>query len=101
MAGKKKGSPKTGGRVKGTPNKVTAFSKATIAKMIADYSDSGKMSLDFDSLDPKDRLQIAEKMMQYVMPKIQSVEVDIASEKPRTIEDMLIELAEEESNKSK
>lgn len=95
MAGKKKGSPKTGGRVKGTPNKVTSFSKATIAKMIAEYSDSGEMAEDFKALDPKDRLMITEKMMQYVMPKIQSVEVDIASEKPKTIEDLLVELSSE------
>lgn len=90
-----KGQPKTGGRVKGTPNKTTTFTKEAISNLINEYYESGKMSLDFSALDPKDRLQIAEKMMQYVMPKIQSVEVDIASERPKTIEDKLRELAEE------
>jgi hypothetical protein len=55
------------------------------------------MGRDFDSLDPKDRLAIAEKLMQYVMPKIQSVAVDLANADAKiTIESKLKELSEED-----
>jgi hypothetical protein len=64
--------------------------------MLANYKDSGLMDSDFLQLDPKDRLAIAEKLMQYTMPKIQSVEVDLAEGlKKRTIEDKLLELSKE------
>ena len=85
---------KYGGRVAGTPNKVTALTKSAIAELLAGYHDSGKMQEDFDAIeDPKDRLVIAEKMMQYVMPKMQAVAFTDADEKPITIEKTLIELS--------
>lgn len=91
---------KTGGRQAGTPNKTTAMNKSIITQMLAQYNDSGLMSSDFLSLDPKDRISIAEKLMQYVMPKIQSVDMNVAAEvKERTIEDKLIELSQPKSQK--
>lgn len=87
---------KTGGRQKGTPNKSTLLGKAAIVELLADYNNSGLMASDFATLDPKDRLAIAEKLMQYVMPKMQSTSVDITTEeKSKTIEDMLSDLAGE------
>lgn len=86
---------KYGGRVKGTPNKVTAISKRAISELLSEYNDSGKMRSDFFSpeLTEKDRLTLAEKLMQYVMPKMQAVAFTEADEKTRTIEDTLIELS--------
>lgn len=86
---------KTGGRQAGTPNKVTTMSKDIIANLLSDYRESGLMQSDFADLEPKDRLTIAEKLMQYVIPKVQSVAVDIHAERQKTIEDTLVELAEE------
>lgn len=92
----KVGHKKMGGRKKDTPNKSTALTKAAIAEMLANYKDSGLMESDFLQLDPKDRLAIVEKLMQYTMPKIQSVEVDMSEGmRKRTIEDKLIELSNE------
>lgn len=86
-----------GGRSKGTPNKTTMATKELITNLLSEYSNSGKMSLDFNALDPKDRLAIAEKLMQYVMPKIQSVAVDLQNADSKiTIETRLRELSEEE-----
>lgn len=86
-----------GGRAKGTPNKTTAATKEVITNLLTEYSNNGTMSDDFDSLEPKERLAIAEKLMQYVMPKIQSVAVDLsAGDKKITIETQLKELSEEE-----
>ena len=88
---------RNGGRAKGTPNKTTTATKEIIANLLTKYSNTGQMSEDFNSLDPKDRLAIAEKLMQYVMPKIQSVAVDLAnSDSKITIETRLRELSEEE-----
>lgn len=87
---------KTGGRQKGTPNKSTMLGKAAIVELLADYSNSGLMSSDFATLDPKDRLAIAEKLMQYVMPKMQSTSIDLnTEEKSKTIEDVLSDLSGE------
>ena len=87
---------KTGGRVKGTPNKTPSPLKESIVKMLLEYRDSGKMEMDFAAIDPKDRLQISEKMMQYVMPKIQAVAVDLdAGVSKITIEQELINLSKE------
>lgn len=93
---KKKGDPKTGGRVKGTPNKATSMSKAVIADLLNTYSSSGLMSEDFMALEPKDRLAIAERLTQYVMPKMQAVSAEVNDQRNLTIEDRLRELSGEE-----
>lgn len=70
--------------------------KSAIVELLADYNNSGLMASDFATLDPKDRLAIAEKLMQYVMPKMQSTSVDITAEQnTKTIEDMLRDLADD------
>lgn len=88
---------KTGGRKKGTPNKSTALGKEVIVSLLSDYANSGLMTADFMALEPKDRLVIAERLMQYTMPKMQSTAVDLsAGDREKTIEDRLSELAGEE-----
>lgn len=91
MARFTKGHPKVGGRVKGTPNKATAEIKSFISAFLDDYIESGNMSADFFGIeDPKDRLIIAEKLMQYTIPKMQNVAVDLSAENCSiTIEDKL------------
>ena len=62
--------------------------------LLADYSNSGLMTSDFMALDPKDRLVIAERLMQYTMPKMQSTAIDLSTgDNEKTIEDRLAELA--------
>lgn len=68
---------KTGGRQKGVPNKTTAFNKQLITSLLDEYSSSGLMSADFKALEPAARLSIAEKLMHYVLPKMQSTDVDV------------------------
>lgn len=85
---------KTGGRKKGTPNKSTTLGKEVIVTLLSDYSNSGLMTSDFMALDPKDRLVIAERLLQYTMPKMQATAIDLNSgDKDKTIEDRLAELA--------
>ena len=86
---------KTGGRVKGSINKTTAVTKEVISDMLANYRESGLMDSDFMQLEPKDRLLITEKLMQYIMPKIQAVDMNMVADiKERTIEDKLIALSQ-------
>lgn len=68
-----KGTPKTGGRCKGTPNKVTGTLKEYISEIIDDNRE--RIKEDLELLEPKDRLQILEKMMQYVIPKQKEIDM--------------------------
>lgn len=89
---KAKGSSKTGGRVKGTPNKVTLAVKECISKVLTEYTNSETFLEDFAELEPKERLMIVEKLMNYVVPKMQSVAVeDVNKDKNSTVA-MLIQL---------
>ena len=88
---------KTGGRKAGTPNRATRFGKDFIADVLSNYKNSGKFQEDFDNLeDPKDRLLIAEKFLNYIMPKQQSTSVDINADSSHTltIEDRLRSLSD-------
>lgn len=85
---------KTGGRKKGTPNRSTVLGKQVIESLLNDYSESGLMADDFTKLDAKDRLTIAEKLMQYVLPKMQATSIDLnATDKKITIEEKLQQLS--------
>lgn len=87
---------KTGGRQKGTQNKVTTVTKEILSDMLGDYQESGLMTADFLALEPKDRILCAEKMMQYILPKMQSTSVDFNNKATKiTIEQKLRELSEE------
>ncbi len=65
----KTGNPN--GRPKGKPNKATALTREWISGILA--KNQKQIEKDLKALDPKDRLQILEKFMQYAVPKMQSV----------------------------
>lgn len=70
---------KTGGRVQGTPNKLTGDLRAKINTIIENQIDS--IETDLNSLEPKDRLLILEKLLKYALPTLQSqsLEVDFST----------------------
>ncbi|MES4921079.1 hypothetical protein ABVC70_03910 [Hoylesella timonensis] len=72
---KNDGRGRIGGRSKGTPNKVTSTVKDWISQLIDD--NRSQIEKDIKKLSPKDRLQMFEKLMQYVIPKQQSVKADV------------------------
>jgi len=86
---------KTGGRKKGTPNVVTAFSKSVIQDIIDRYTNSDQFTSDFGRLDPKDRIDVIIKLTGFVLPKPQSVDFNMNTETKKTIEDQLRELSKE------
>lgn len=72
--GRKKGLPKTGGRQAGTPNKVSSKLKDFLTDVLDENRE--QIRKDLKSLEPKDRLTILEKFMQYVTPKKHEEDID-------------------------
>jgi len=72
---RKKGTPKTGGREAGTPNKITG----TLKDFVANLVDDNRLQIidDLKALRPRERLAVLERMMQYVLPKQQAVSADV------------------------
>ena len=62
------------GRPKGIPNRATQDLRDWIDVLLNDSRDL--MISDLGKLEPKDRLMILEKLMQYTIPKQQSISVE-------------------------
>lgn len=62
---------KTGGRARGTPNKVTSSLKQFIGNLID--GNRGQMESDLKRLKPYQRLSVLERLMGYVLPRQQAV----------------------------
>ena len=89
---------KTGGREKGTPNKTTAVSRQLIQDIVSPYFNSEQFMLDVGKLDPKERIDAMTKLAAFLVPKPQSIAVDLHNTKKTTIEDRLKALSEEQEN---
>ena len=71
---RKKGTPKTGGRVAGTPNRVTGDLRLWVDGILK--KNLSRIEADLGKLEPKDRLIILERLLQYSLPKQQSISVE-------------------------
>lgn len=94
---------KTGGRVKGTPNKPKPYKQliySCISAGVGDYFESGLFDQDLMALDPKDRITVMERLSQYVVPKQQSQKVDMSAEvgASQSLKDKLSEFATKYDN---
>lgn len=72
---------KTGGRIKGTPNKVTAQTRQTlqtlVEALIQDISESIEQEGLFtikQSLSPQEKVLLLPRLLPYVLPRIQETE---------------------------
>lgn len=86
---------KTGGRAKGTPNKISTSVRTAIATILDSYFASNDFLADMQALEPKDRVLAIEKFTSYIAPKLQSTTLDLAEEKNVTIDIRLQELSEQ------
>lgn len=66
---------KTGGRVQGTPNAITSDLRSWIAEIIDNNKDL--FIQDLQAVDPEKRLQLFEKLFQYVIPKQTAQSIDL------------------------
>lgn len=83
MAGLKKGQTNNpDGRPKGSPNKVTKKLRERISDFLEENWE--KIEKDFDQLEPKERVSLFEKLLQYTVPKLQSTELKTPDQEPDT-----------------
>ena len=61
---------KQGGRVKGTPNKVTKELRSVLKEVL--YNELESIEDRLDQLEPKQRLEVVIKLMTYVFPRVES-----------------------------
>ena len=67
-----------------------------INQVLAAYHDDGRLTKDFDELTPKERLDVFIKLVGYIMPKPQAVQVDLnQSSSNSSILERLSQLAKE------
>ena len=76
---KAKGTIKTGGRTKGTPNKSTNELRNIFQSLLEANLET--MQKDLDSLDSKDRLQIIFKMATFCLPTLQSQNIELINDR--------------------
>jgi hypothetical protein len=62
---------KTGGRVAGTPNRVTSELRKTLKGIIASELES--LPTTFEQLQPKERLDLLVKLLPFCMPKVNQI----------------------------
>lgn len=75
MRTKGDGRGRLGGRKKGTPNKVTSNLREWINALID--SNREQIESDLKELEPKDRLMVLERLLSYVLPKMQNVDTSL------------------------
>jgi len=70
---------KTGGRMQGVPNRLTGDLRTKVNQIIE--NNIGTIQQDIESLEPKDRLLILEKLLKYTLPTLasQNIEIDLNS----------------------
>ena len=80
------------GRKKGTPNKVTTTQREWLARLIDNNRE--RIEQDINLLEPKDRLLILERLMQYSIPKLQAgqTRVELNTLTDEQIDNMITEI---------
>ncbi|GHT06786.1 hypothetical protein AGMMS49525_15430 [Bacteroidia bacterium] len=98
---KQKGTKKTGGRAKGTPNKVTTDLRTWINELLND--NRKQFIADLKKLEPQQRVMIFEKMLSYAIPKMQSVEavLDFNRLTDEQIDSIISEISKQIENDNK
>ena len=84
---------KTGGRKKGSINKVTAITRSLINELASGMLDMVRE--DIKNLDPKDRVHVFLKLAEFNVAKPQTINLSLSPEKTKTIEERLGELSKE------
>jgi hypothetical protein len=97
--GRPKGLPKTGGRKKGTPNKLTSETKQMLAEIVrygVENIKDGLDSMEFDKLEDEigTYFSIVSRFLPYVLPKQTETKVSIDEEQVQSIQESMNKLDE-------
>lgn len=65
---------KTGGRVQGTPNRLTKEARTLLKNVL--FKELEQIPDYLDKLEPKDKIEVIIKLLPYVLPKVEAVEYD-------------------------
>jgi hypothetical protein len=91
---RKKGSEKTGGRVAGTPNRVTSDLKTWVASILDNGRDKFVESL--DKLEPSEYTRVFTGLLNYTLPKqAPTTPDDILKKEKEMMQELLLGLPEE------
>jgi hypothetical protein len=84
---------KSGGRKKGTPNKATTITR----EILNDIAEGLRPNIAryLAAVDPEDRVQIWLKIIEFIVPKLSSVDMSLTAPQIKSIEDTLIRLAQD------
>lgn len=72
--GRKKGTPKTGGRQKGTPNKRTQLGEDKLKTLVEVLECPERMAEELQQLHGKDYFRVYFDALQYLRPRYSSIE---------------------------
>ena len=84
MAGFQKGHAKLGGRKAGVPNRSTAELREWVQKLV--QSNMAQVKRDLKELEPKERLDVIERLMRYVLPRQQAIMAEVEGLTPPELE---------------
>lgn len=92
---KNDGRGRLGGRAAGTPNKVSGTLREWLTSLID--KNRAQIEKDLQDLEPKERLQMMEKLMQYVIPKqaAQQVKLDFDNMTDEQLQQLVEEITKE------
>lgn len=78
---------KTGGRQKGTPNRLTIDLKSRIAEVVENGFEA--IETDLEALEAKDRINAYLRLLEYIMPKQRETKIDISNLSDEEVEELL------------
>ena len=89
------GRPKTGGRAKGVENKNKLSLKSKIQNIVENQFET--LEDDLENIDPKDKLNIVLKLIEYVLPKQRETKIDFNSLSDEEIDSLINRLKDPEN----
>lgn len=92
--GRKKGTTKTGGRKKGTPNVLTSDLRSRISSFLSDNFDEAVKNWK-EIEEPVQKVKLYTDLIKFAVPTLQAVSLDATIKKEDSIEDDLRMLSEE------
>ena len=87
-----KGTPKTGGRVAGTPNRATTEFRDTVRQLLEDNAENVKQWLtQVAADDPYKALSVRSNLAEFAAPKLARTEIAGDPDKPLTVQRVELE----------